>query len=139
MNQPSVGLAKQQFRWRQAGASILLFQSLVLGACTTSVAPTSISTTPALSVAAKKTTVHVKNLRVIVKFKQAVAYNESAFLQTLSQQVGAPVVYLSSVSTDTHVYLLKLQAAQTPQDLVQRLSTVPSVLWAEVDAMAQPS
>jgi len=127
-----------RLNWRQIGASVLVCLSLALCACADSaVTPTAATPVPAAS--SEKATSQGQSLRVIVKFRQPVAYNDAAFLTNISQQIGTQLVYLSSVSTDTHVYLVKVQASQKPEALLQRLSAVPDVLRVEVDSLAQPS
>lgn len=78
-------------------------------------------------------------MRVIVKFRTTVAYADAAFLQTIGQQVNARIIYLASVSADTHVYRMEPLAHQTPAEILQRLAGVPSVLHVEADARATPS
>lgn len=78
-------------------------------------------------------------LRVIVKFRQTVPYRDAAFLQGIAQQIHARITYISSVSLDTHVYLIEPQPGQSQAELLRRLSDLPSVLRVEADAVAQPS
>ena len=78
-------------------------------------------------------------MRVIVKFRQPEPYRDAAFLQDIAQRIHARIVYLSSVSLDTHVYQIEPQPGQSPADVLQNLGVIPSVLWVEADAMAQPS
>jgi hypothetical protein len=112
--------------------------ALLLGACSpalTPVTPEAQNTPePAPAVAPSNAT-----MRVIVQFRTPVAYADSTFLQTLGQQANARITYLASVSADTHVYRIEPLGNQRPVDVLQRLSEAPSVLRAEVDALAHPS
>ncbi|MBI2748699.1 MAG: hypothetical protein HYX43_04970 [Burkholderiales bacterium] len=76
-------------------------------------------------------------LRVIVQFKQPVAYADAVFVQTLRDQVQAPVQYLSSISADTHVYGLQWPTSQDSAPVLQRLAALPSVARVERDTRAQ--
>ncbi len=72
-------------------------------------------------------------VRVIVQFRQPVAFNDETLLKTLQTQAQAPVHYLAAVSSDTHVYGLQLAADQAPTAALQRLSALPSIARAELD------
>lgn len=78
-------------------------------------------------------------LRVIVKFRQVVPYRDAAFLQNMAQHIDARIAYISSVSTDTHVYQIEFQPGQSHADILRRLSGIPAVLWVDADAVARPS
>ncbi len=77
------------------------------------------------------------SLRVIVQFKQTVAYADPAFVSTLQMQAKMPVQYIASVSADTHVYALQLPANQDPAVALQRLGALPSVARVEIDEKAK--
>lgn len=76
-------------------------------------------------------------LRVIVQFKQPVAYADAGFVHTLQEQAQAPVQYLSAISPDTHVYGLQWPAGQDSTTVLQRLAELPSVVRVERDTRAQ--
>ena len=76
-------------------------------------------------------------VRVIVQFKQPVAYSDEAFVKTLEQQAQEPVRYLSAVSADTHVYGIQMSVDQAPQAAIQRIAALPSVGNAELDEKAR--
>jgi len=76
-------------------------------------------------------------LRVIVQFKQPVAYADAGFVQTLREQARTPVQYLSAISPDTHVYGLQWSAGQDSTAMLQRLAELPSVARVERDTRAQ--
>lgn len=78
-------------------------------------------------------------MRIIVQFRDTVAYADATFLQTLGQQVNARITYLASVSADTHVYRIEPLGNQRPEEVLQRLTEAPSVLRVEMDALAHPS
>lgn len=117
--------------------AVLLFQATALGACSSTIVSTPHMATPDPVAATPKTTPHTSPVRVMVKFAKPVPYKDTAFLNTMAQQIQAPVVYLSSISTDTHVYLLNLQPAQKPADILLRLSAMSAVLRVEVDSLAK--
>lgn len=73
------------------------------------------------------------SLRVIVQFKENVAYADPTFVNTLQTQARMQVKYISSVSADTHVYSLQLPANQEPGVALQRLGALPSVARVEID------
>lgn len=119
--------------------AVFVCQTLALGACGSTLGSTSNTALPAPVATTPKTTPHSSTMRVIVKFSKPVPYNNTDFLNAMAQQIQAPVFYLSSLSTDTHVYLLKPQPMQKPADLLQQLSAMPAVLRVEVDTIAQPN
>jgi hypothetical protein len=77
------------------------------------------------------------SLRVIVQFKENVAFADPAFVNTLQTQAKIPVQYIASVSADTHIYALQLPANQDPSAALQRLSALPSVARVEIDEKAK--
>lgn len=77
------------------------------------------------------------SLRVIVQFKDAVAFADAAFVNTLQAQAQVPVQYIAAVSGDTHVYALQLPANQDPGIVLRRLGALPSVARVEVDDKAK--
>jgi hypothetical protein len=124
-------------RWRD-GTAILL-TGLAMSACSSSAV---LATNPAPQNSPAPTSMNPADgqaLRVIVKFKQTVPYRDAAFLRDISQRIHARMVYLSSVSLDTHVYQVEAQRGQSHADILRSLSAVPSVLRVEADALAQPS
>nr|WP_295768193.1 hypothetical protein [Rhodoferax sp.] len=72
-------------------------------------------------------------LRVVVQFKESVAFADPAFVNTLQTQAKMPVQYIASVSADTHIYALQLPANQDPTGALQRLGALPSVARVEID------
>lgn len=76
-------------------------------------------------------------LRVIVQFKQPVAYADAVFVQTLRDQAQTPVQYLSAISADTHVYGVQWPAGQDSAPVLQRLAALPAVARVERDTRAQ--
>lgn len=84
-----------------------------------------------------RTQPELTTLRVIVQFKQPVAYADAVFVQTLQEQAQAPVQYLSAVSADTHVYALQWPAGQDSTPVLQRLAALPSVARVERDTRAR--
>lgn len=76
--------------------------------------------------------------RVIVQFRPGVAYRDSAFLQAMGEKVQARIVYLASVSDDTHVYRIEPRAGLSEAEMVRRLAGLPSVRHAEIDARVRP-
>lgn len=80
----------------------------------------------------------VQPLRVIVKFRVAVPYRDEAFLRGIAQKINARMVYLTSVSPDTHVYQVEPLQGQSLADITRSLSSVPAVLYAEADALMKP-
>jgi len=76
-------------------------------------------------------------LRVVVRFKEPVAYADAAFVKTLQDQVQAPVRYLSAISRDTHVYGVQWPASQDRAAALQRLAALPSVAHVEPDTRAK--
>ena len=73
------------------------------------------------------------SLRVVVQFKESVAFADPAFVNTLQTQAKMPVQYVASVSADTHIYALQLPANQDPSAALQRLGALPSVARVEID------
>ncbi len=79
----------------------------------------------------------VVNVRVIVQFKVAQAYDDEAFVTTLQVHAQVPMHYIAAVSTDTHVYGLELPASQDPAAAIQRLRALPSVARVDIDSKAK--
>ena len=79
-----------------------------------------------------------KAVRAIVKFRQIVAYRDPVFVQSLSQQTQARVSYVSSISEDTHVYLIEPLGMDDSVGALARLGKSPSVLSVELDRKAKP-
>ena len=79
-----------------------------------------------------------KAVRAIVKFRQIVAYRDPVFVQSLSQQTQARVSYVSSISEDTHVYLIEPLGMDDSVGALARLGKSPGVLSVELDRKATP-
>ncbi len=77
------------------------------------------------------------SLRVVVQFKERVAYADPVFVNTLQTQAKMPVQYIASVSADTHIYALQMPANQDPAVALQRLGALPSVARVEIDEKAK--
>lgn len=73
------------------------------------------------------------SLRVIVDFKEKVAFADPAFVNTLQTQAKMPVQYIASASAYTHVYAVQLPANQDPAIALQRLAALPTVARVEID------
>ena len=74
------------------------------------------------------------SLRVIVQFKESVAYADPAFVSALQMQAKMPMQYLASASADSYVYAVQVPANQDPATVLQRLGALPSVARVEIDA-----
>lgn len=116
----------------------MLLALLTLSACSRSTLALAQPSLPEPDPSASVDPAHGQVLRVIVKFRQSVSYRDAAFLQDMAQQINARITYLSSVSSDTHVYRLEFQPGLNHADILRRLSGLPAVLWVEADAHAQP-
>lgn len=122
--------------WR--AGTLFLLASLALPACSPSaLAPTDPPIQGSPPASAKPAYSHA--LRVIVKFRQGVAFRDPVFLKEMAQQSHARIVYVSSVASDTHVYQIEPEPGQSRTDVLRRLANLPFVLRVEVDAMARPS
>ncbi len=118
----------------------LLASLPLLGACSETLPLSPPSQKPAATPGGKAATpvAQEQPLRIVVRFRTAVPYQDAAYLQGLGQQVRAELRYVASVSPDTHVYLLQAQAGQASTDILKRLASQPAVLWVEPDRRASP-
>ncbi len=71
--------------------------------------------------------------RLIIQFKQAVAYDDLAFVQTLQDQCHVLLHHVSAVTSDTHVYTLELPADRDSAAALQCLGTTSSIGRVELD------
>ena len=110
----------------------------LLIACSQTVAAPPIQNTPSVTKAVVVQSNADKAVRAIVKFRQIVAYRDPAFVQSLSQQTQARVSYVSSISEDTHVYLIEPLGMHDTAGALRRLGSLPSVLWVELDRKVTP-
>ena len=110
----------------------------LLVACSQPVAAPAVQNTPSVTKAVVVPANADKAVRAIVKFRQIVAYRDPAFVQSLSQQIQARVSYVSSISEDTHVYLIEPLAVHDTAGAFRRLGSVPTVLWVELDRKVTP-
>lgn len=76
-------------------------------------------------------------VRVVVQFKQPVAFQSESFLHHLQVQTQAQARYLGAVSPDTHIYSFQPRAGQTYAQLLQLLSAMREVARAELDQKAK--
>lgn len=128
--------ALQHHQWRFLAPILLL--GLSISACSAP-ALTPVNASMQGSPPPKSMTpANTKALRVIVKFKQTVPYRDAGFLQDISRKINAPIAYISSVSANTHIYHIAPQAGQSPAEIIQRLSGIPVVQYAEADTVALP-
>jgi len=72
-------------------------------------------------------------IRVILHFKETLAFNNAAFLQALHDQTQAQVQYVTAVSKDTHVYRFQPPTGLSYTQLIQRLSNMPGIAHVEAD------
>lgn len=119
-------------RWTAGGSAALAALALVACHATT---PTAAPTTQPVTA----TPSQGQALRVIVKFRQSVAYSDPSFLGSLSRQVDAQISYIASIAPDTHSYLVVPHAGQGGAAILSRLSVQPSIAWAEEDRKATPA
>lgn len=72
-------------------------------------------------------------LHLIIHFKQAGAYDEVAFVQTLQDPCHVLLHYVAAVSVDTHTYTMELPADRDTAATLQCLRGVASVGRVEID------
>jgi hypothetical protein len=72
-------------------------------------------------------------VRVVVQFKQPVAFQSEDFLRSLQLQTQAQARYLGSVSPDTHIYSFQPRAGQTYAQLLQHLRAMRDIARVELD------
>ena len=77
-----------------------------------------------------------KPARVIVRFRRDVPYRDATFLQDITLQIQARITYVSSVSGDTHVYLLESLPGSKQADALRRLANLSIILSVELDQLA---
>lgn len=111
----------------------------LLGACAQVASPSPAATGAQTVPLAIVSPVTEQPVRVIVRFRVAVAYRDPAFVQDLAQQIQAGLSYVSSVSESTHVYLLAPLPGQPAADAIARLMRLPTVQWVERDTIVHPS
>jgi hypothetical protein len=75
----------------------------------------------------------LKTVWVIIRFKEAVAFDDAEFLKTLQEQTLTQLRYVSAVSANTHAYRLDLPVDQDPATAMQRLSAFPAIERVEMD------
>lgn len=119
--------------------TVLLLASLALSACSPRAVATANTTTQGSPPPASLQPAYAQALRVIVKFGQAVPFQDAAFLNDVARQIHARMVYISSVAPDTHVYWIEPEPGQSRADILRLLAGIPSVLKVELDAVARPS
>lgn len=76
--------------------------------------------------------------RIIVKFRPGVAYRDGAFLQAMGESLQARLVYLASVSADTHVYRIEPRSSLSEAEMVRRVASLPAVRHAQSDGRVRP-
>ena len=72
-------------------------------------------------------------LRVVIQFKEPVAFDDLAFVQAMQDHCHALLHYLAAVSADTHVYSMELPLDQDPALTLRRLATFTSIGRVEID------
>jgi hypothetical protein len=77
-------------------------------------------------------------VRIIVKFKPPTPVQSEVLLRVLEAQSQAQVKYIASVAADTHVYLFSPAAGTTPAQILQRISAMKEVAYAELDEKTKP-
>lgn len=105
----------------------------VLIACSQTVVAPPMQNTPSVTKAVVVQPNAEKAVRAIVKFRQIVAYRDPAFVQSLSQQTQARISYVSSISEDTHVYLIEPLGTRDTAGVLTQLGKLPNVMWVELD------
>ena len=117
---------------------VLMASTSLLIACSQTVVAPPMQNAPSVTKAVVAQPNVDKAVRAVVKFRQIVAYRDPAFVQSLSQQTQARISYVSSVSADTHVYLVEPLGMHDAASAVARLGKLPSVLWVELDSKVTP-
>ena len=112
-------------------ASVVSASALI--ACSQTVVAPPMQNTPSVTKAVVVQPNAEKAVRAIVKFRQIVAYRDPAFVQSLSQQTQARISYVSSISEDTHVYLIEPLGTRDTAGVLTQLGKLPNVMWVELD------
>ncbi len=73
------------------------------------------------------------SLRVIIQFKESVAGDDANVILSLQANSTGQVRFLSTVSSDTHVYSLSLAPGQDVAQALFRLAAAPGVKRVERD------
>ncbi len=76
-------------------------------------------------------------LRCIVALSDASAPNAPETLKMLSEHAQAPVSYLDSVSSTTHIYSVRIAENQDIFAMLARLRTAPQVRHVSLDQQRQ--
>lgn len=76
--------------------------------------------------------------RVIVQFKQTVAFQSPELLQRLQDHTQSQVGYIASVSNETHVYRFQPMPGQTLEHILLNLKAMPEVVRVELDKKIKP-
>ena len=78
------------------------------------------------------------DLRVVIKFKKILLFNDEHLIKDMSMKIDGEVVYISSLSDYTHVYLLINKRNAKAEELINLLKQNESIEWVEVDQLSQP-
>lgn len=127
----------QSSPWRLLGLVLLFAHAGALTGCAHTAVTSAKPATTVLQPLAMPEETKPRSLRVIVQFKTGVAFNSESLLKELSQQAGASVRYMASVSQDTHVYAIQVHPYQEPNSVLSSLSALPAVARVEQDNLVQ--
>lgn len=72
-------------------------------------------------------------VRVVVQFKQPMAFQSEDFLRAVQVQTQAQARYLGAVSPDTHIYSFQPRTGQTYAQLLLHLRAMREVGRVELD------
>ncbi len=75
--------------------------------------------------------------RVVIQFKQVVAYDDIAFVQTLQDPCHVLLHHAAAVSANTHAYTMELPADRDAAATLQCLRGLASVGRVEIDGIAK--
>ena len=112
---------------------LALGPALLIAGCTPSVPPVAyIRPAPAA-----ETTRDQVSHRIIIQFSRVVAAQSTNILLALAAQSKAnEVLYLRSLSTDTHLYQFTAPSTLSGNEMLQGIRAIPSIRMVELDRKA---
>ncbi|WP_146097280.1 hypothetical protein [Rhodoferax sp. TS-BS-61-7] len=112
---------------------LALGPALLITGCTSS-APPVLSARPASTA---ETTSEQVSHRIIIQFSSVVTAQNTNILRTLAAQSKAnEVLYLRSLSTDTHLYQFTAPSTLSGNEVLQGLRAAPGIRMVELDQKA---
>jgi hypothetical protein len=77
-------------------------------------------------------------LQVIITYEEAsLNYKDPDFLLFVSTKIDTKIIYLSSVSSRSHAYIIFIPKNKNPENIIKIIKKIPNVRRVEVDNLMQ--